>query len=251
MASKIDYFLILCSRPNCFRLAVVPPEGYSPNIPVCNVHIERWDSLLYDEEIRKLWEDNPEQHKKSKCRFCGFLDLREHTAKMPCCGAYTCCSPSARVDILKPVLYCTKCGDYLALSVEERGRTEKYYPVRWFAPWKYVEEISRNSPFSKHHGHLDVYKVAYEKMIEKGMKIAEEIEGVKFRLGEYRMRTDPDFFYNVVDKYEEDFDTLYRCYQDLLIQLGVNPKITPAFVPTVVRSAFYSLSSGDSETTSQ
>jgi hypothetical protein len=85
------------------------------------------------------------------------------------------------------------------------------------------------------------------------MKIVEEIERVKFSLGEYKIRTDPDLFYNAMEKYEEDFYTLNRCYEELLRHLGVAvaPTFMPAFVPPVVRSALTSLFYGNFETTSQ
>jgi hypothetical protein len=246
----------LCARSDCYRFAVVPPKGYVTNSPVCFAHIERWDSLLYGKEIRKLW-DNPKQRKKAKCAFCGFFPLGENTAKLPCCGTYSCCGPSACADPQKPVLYCT-CGGEFELSEEEEYRLimggkldvslyEKVSSVRWFAPWEYIEEIARNSPFVKHPSQLDLYQATYQKMVEKGLDIAKEIEVARSKVGQCRC-----LFNEVLRKNEGKFDALYSFYRDFLVQLGVNPKITPAFVPFVVRSAFSSFSSGaSSETTSQ
>jgi hypothetical protein len=215
-----------CAHLGCYRFAVVPPKGYALNLPVCFAHIKHWDSVLYAKDIQELLDSESLSY-EAKCAFCGFVAFGKNVAQLPCCGAYICCGGrGGRGD-----------SD---LSDEEKILREKYSPVRWFAPWEYVEEIARGVPIN-HPDQLDIYEVCYLKVVEKGLDIAKKIELVKKNLGKYQIGTKSELFREEARRAKEEFDALYSFYEELLVKLGVNTNITPSFVPTVVYDAFSSI----------
>lgn len=247
MAQKTPDPLTLCAhRYGCYRSAVVPPEGYVQNYPVCLAHITRCDSLLYDEELHKSW--GTEEGKQDSCAFCDFPLLgarRDHVSRMPCCRVYVCCGPYVCDGLPTQATACPACGASLSISEEEQRHPSldahlrtKVSPVRWFAPWVYVEEIARDSDFVKHPSQLDLYKVTYLKMVEKGLDIADTIARAKANFAQ-----NEGHFRDVLSQNEEKFNDLFSFYKDLLVQLGVNPTVLPAFVPPVALAAFRPLSS--------
>lgn len=231
--------LARCAHPGCNRFAVVPPKGYALNLPACFAHIERYDSILYTKEINELWES--ELRNEAKCAFCGFCPWEQNAAKLPCCGAYICCGPSA-CEASKDIVLCHKCGGSITMDVE-LDKSLQNFPVRWFAPWEYVEEVARTSVSTNHQDQLDIYEVCYLKVVEKGLDLVKEVELIKANFELVKIGTDDELFREEVRRVKDKFDALYSFYQELLVKLGVNPKITPAFVPTAVYEAFSYFSS--------